>query len=101
VPPVGSSRRRRHPGIDSSGGAQGFADELGLAVKLIATWRRGLPRRSVDLEPVARKAGDDVQVRMQDFLAGGFAIGDEEIDAIRADAVAVAKGVRELAGHSE
>jgi hypothetical protein len=78
-----------------------LADTLGLAVELIATWRRVTPRRSIDLEAVAPKAGDDVQVRMQDFLAGGFAVGDEEIDPIRADDVAVAKGARELAGHSE
>jgi len=50
-----------------------------------------LPARRVrpigdDAKSVAREPRDDVQMHMKDFLEGGFAVREEEIDALASDA---------------
>jgi hypothetical protein len=48
-------------------------------VQGISSWQLVIVWAKVEAKAIATKAGDDVQMDMEDLLAGSFAIGQEEV----------------------
>jgi hypothetical protein len=67
----------------SSKGREPGADDGGALVELVPLSRS--PDR-VDPEAVSGEPGEDVQVHVEDLLEGRLAVGQEEIDALTAQA---------------
>src|SRR5207253_10944990 len=84
--PVARGRRRRHARQFTSTGGDSLAQPPGDLVELLAWGGRAVMRRELDPETVALPARDHVEVRVKDLLAGGGAVGDEEVDRLAAEA---------------
>src|SRR2546428_3103811 len=111
--PVARGRRRRHarqftstgkeserravatrPALPCRGAADGtsclsgesLAQPPGDLVEVLAWGGRAVMRRKLDPETVALPARDHVEVGVKDLLAGGRAVGDEEVDRLAAEA---------------
>ncbi len=67
-------------------------ERIRLAVELVAERRRIAPRGSRDLEAVPCEARNDMEVGVEDLLPRGFAIGDEQVDAVGTHHVSLRAG---------